>query len=53
MINFHTLDFYMFMFVKAYCKIFLVVSFQIYDFDNDGMLSASDLTAVVAATLRY
>lgn len=28
------------------------VSFQIYDFDCDGLISVSDLTAVVAATLR-
>lgn len=28
------------------------VSFQIYDFDGDGYISVSDLTAVVAATLR-
>lgn len=30
----------------------LVVSFQIYDFDGDNYISVSDLTAVVAATLR-
>lgn len=29
-----------------------LVSFQIYDFDGDGLLSPGDLTAVVAATLR-
>ena len=29
-----------------------VVSFQIYDFDCDGSISVSDLTAVVAASLR-
>lgn len=29
-----------------------LVAFQIYDFDGDGLLSVSDLTAVVAATLR-
>lgn len=28
------------------------VSFQIYDFDGDNYISVSDLTAVVAATLR-
>ena len=28
------------------------VSFQIYDFDGDNFISISDLTAVVAATLR-
>jgi Ca2+-binding EF-hand superfamily protein len=27
-------------------------SFKIYDFDGDGYISATDLTAVVAATLR-
>lgn len=28
------------------------MSFQIYDFDCDGFISVSDMTAVVAATLR-
>ena len=28
------------------------LSFQIYDYDCDGLISTSDLTAVVAATLR-
>lgn len=28
------------------------VSFQIYDFDGDNFISVSDLTAVLAATLR-
>lgn len=28
------------------------VSFKIYDFDGDGFISVTDLTAVVAATLR-
>ena len=28
------------------------VSFQIYDFDGDGLISVGDLTAVLAATLR-
>lgn len=29
-----------------------IVSFKIYDFDGDGFISVTDLTAVVAATLR-
>ena len=29
-----------------------IVSFQIYDFDCDGLISVGDLTAVVAASLR-
>lgn len=29
-----------------------IVSFQIYDFDGDGFISVTDLTAVLAATLR-
>ena len=33
------------------CLIF-IVSFQIYDFDCDGSISISDVTAVVAASLR-
>ena len=28
------------------------MSFQIYDYDCDGLISVSDLTAVVGATLR-
>ncbi len=32
--------------------IYNLVSFQIYDFDGDNYISISDLTAVVAATLR-
>jgi Ca2+-binding EF-hand superfamily protein len=31
---------------------FCTVSFQIYDFDGDSFISVTDLTAVVAATLR-
>ena len=34
----------------SHCR--ALVSFQIYDFDGDGLLSPGDLTAVVAATLR-
>lgn len=30
----------------------IAVSFQIYDFDGDNFISISDLTAVVAASLR-
>ncbi len=32
--------------------IILLVSFHIYDFDGDGFISVTDLTAVLAATLR-
>lgn len=31
---------------------YLLVAFQIYDFDGDNFISSTDLTAVVAATLR-
>lgn len=33
-------------------SLIVIVSFQIYDFDGDNFISISDLTAVVAATLR-
>lgn len=33
-------------------KILFIVSFQIYDFDGDSYISTTDLTALVAATLR-
>ena len=32
--------------------VLFIVSFKIYDFDGDGFISVTDLTAVVAATLR-
>jgi Ca2+-binding EF-hand superfamily protein len=39
--------------ISVYCyPLFILVSFQIYDFDGDNYISVSDLTAVVAATLR-
>jgi Ca2+-binding EF-hand superfamily protein len=32
--------------------VIIVVTFDIYDFDGDGFISAADMTAVTAATLR-
>jgi Ca2+-binding EF-hand superfamily protein len=36
----------------AFLNLFLSVSFKIFDFDGDGYISPSDLTAIVAASLR-
>ena len=41
-----------FRFLMASFFFFFSVSFQLYDFDCDGKISQSDLTAVVSATLR-
>ena len=39
---------HIFLWLSCYCA----VSFDLYDFDGDGLISARDLTAVVAATLH-
>ncbi len=52
-LNVCSVCYYVFIFSNFhFLNLFLIVSFQIYDFDGDSFISVTDLTAVIAASLR-